>query len=327
MAAEDTLVTPFESWGEGLLHLADALDSVDRTEILVARLDATAQTTKITPNDICALALLTGSSARFDSSAFLKIEPDPRAVAAAQILNKDGAFNRHLEEIADYHERMRNLRERAVELAFPENDPRRLLKDTIFASAAVELYDIAQRMEDADPFARFSNRLSLWFRSPTAQVAGSGRCEPPAGPGLLSRPPVPAARKLISSLLGSERLARPLNHMRMFLAPDELRPFVENWPSVASALLMRARHEAMAAPLDHSLQSTWREPTELPNVSLPQLNENETPSSLCEIHLRSGALYLGLIGTVLTLGTPLDVTLQELRWRCLCPQIQRLKLH
>src|SRR5271169_4092077 len=32
-----------------------------------------------------------------------------------------------------------------------------------------------------------------------------------------------AARRLISLLLGPERLTRPLNHMRMFLAPDELR--------------------------------------------------------------------------------------------------------
>ncbi len=128
-----------------------------------------------------------------------------------------------------------------------------------------------------------------------------------------------AARKLVSLLLGPERLARPLNHMRMFLAPDELRPFVENWPSLASALLMRARHEAMAAPLDHSLQSTWRKLTELPDVLVPQLNESEIPSPLCEVRLRFGPLYLGLIGTVLTLGTPQDVTLQELRVEMFVP--------
>jgi hypothetical protein len=56
MIERDTLVTPFESWREGLLNLADALDSAERTEIMVARLDATAQTTEITIDDICALA-------------------------------------------------------------------------------------------------------------------------------------------------------------------------------------------------------------------------------------------------------------------------------
>ena len=65
-------------------------------------------------------------------------------------------------------------------------------------------------------------------------------------------------------------MQRPLNHMRMFLAADELRSYVENWPKVAAALLMRARHEAMAAPLDLVLQSTWRELLKLPDLPAAQ---------------------------------------------------------
>ena len=65
-------------------------------------------------------------------------------------------------------------------------------------------------------------------------------------------------------------MTRPLNHMRMFLAPDELRPFVVDWPDVAAALLARARHEAMAAPLDLALQSTWRELLKLPRPRSPR---------------------------------------------------------
>ena len=77
-----------------------------------------------------------------------------------------------------------------------------------------------------------------------------------------------AAVRLMTMLLGEERMTRPLNHMRMFLAPDELRPFVVDWPDVAAALLARARHEAMAAPLDLALQSTWRELLKLPDVAV-----------------------------------------------------------
>lgn len=128
-----------------------------------------------------------------------------------------------------------------------------------------------------------------------------------------------AALRLVGHFLGPERMTRPLNHMRMFLAPDELRPFVENWPSVAAALIVRARHEAMAAPLDHALQSTWRELTKLPDVKAPQLNESEAPGPLCEVRLRRGDFALGLIGAVLTLGTPQDVTLQELRVEMFMP--------
>jgi transcriptional regulator with XRE-family HTH domain len=127
-----------------------------------------------------------------------------------------------------------------------------------------------------------------------------------------------AATRLMTLLLGAERVTRPLNHMKMFLAPDELRPFVENWPDIAAALMVRARHEAMAAPLDLALQSTWRELTKLPDVA-PQLNESETPGPLCEVRLRKGEISIALIGAVLTLGTPQDVTLQELRVEMFMP--------
>lgn len=130
-----------------------------------------------------------------------------------------------------------------------------------------------------------------------------------------------AAQRLMSLLLGPERMTRPLNHMRMFLAPDELRPFVENWPNVATALLARARHEAMAAPLDQALQATWRDLLKLPGIAAPNLNDNESdaPGPLCEVRLRSGDACIGLIGAVLTLGTPQDVTLQELRVEMFMP--------
>jgi hypothetical protein len=105
----------------------------------------------------------------------------------------------------------------------------------------------------------------------------------------------------------------------MFLAPDELRPFVENWPKVAAALLTRARHEAMAAPLDLALQSTWRELLKLPDLPVPQFEEHDIPGPICEVRLRKGDIALGLIGTVLTLGTPQDVTLQELRVEMFMP--------
>lgn len=128
-----------------------------------------------------------------------------------------------------------------------------------------------------------------------------------------------AAARLMTMLLGRERMQRPLNHMRMLLAPDELRPFVENWPGVAAALLMRACHEAMAAPLDEALQSTWRELMRLPELPAPAIEDSAVPGPLCEVRLRKGDVAIGLIGAVLTLGTPQDVTLQELRVEMFIP--------
>jgi hypothetical protein len=136
-----------------------------RTEVMVARLEASARITNISLNDICALALLTGSSAHFDPSSLPSFEPHPAAVALADKINKDGELDRHLTAIADAIENDREKRKEAIHSAFPEDDPRRLLKDTIFGFAAAELSDTAQKMGDADPFTRIAHRLSLWFRS------------------------------------------------------------------------------------------------------------------------------------------------------------------
>ena len=57
----------------------------------------------------------------------------------------------------------------------------------------------------------------------------------------------------------------------------------------------------------------------LPDVAAPQLNEGDTPGPLCEVRLRKGDISIGLIGAVLTLGTPQDVTLQELRVEMFMP--------
>ena len=66
-------------------------------------------------------------------------------------------------------------------------------------------------------------------------------------------------------------------------------------------------------------QSTWRELLKLPDVAAPQLNEIDAPGPLCEVRLKKGDLSIGLIGAVLTLGTPQDVTLQELRVEMFMP--------
>jgi hypothetical protein len=75
----------------------------------------------------------------------------------------------------------------------------------------------------------------------------------------------------------------------------------------------------MAAPLDLALQLTWRELLKLPDVIAPQLNESDAPGPLCDVRLRKGEVSIGLIGAVLTLRTPQDVALQELRVEMFVP--------
>ena len=67
------------------------------------------------------------------------------------------------------------------------------------------------------------------------------------------------------------------------------------------------------------LAATWRELLKLPDLPAAQFDERETSGPLCEVRLRKGDVAVSLIGTVLTLGTPQDITLQELRVEMFMP--------
>ena len=163
MANVDALSVPFATWREGLIALADALLDPDREKIIVARLEATAAQIGFGPKEVCALALLAPSRARFEAAP--KHEPHPEAARLGAMIG--GSLDKTLTDIVDGMERHRQLRQEKVFSAFPEADPRRLLIDTIIGFAAAELSDVSQRLGEADPFSRLAARLSLWFKQST----------------------------------------------------------------------------------------------------------------------------------------------------------------
>ncbi|MGY4596653.1 hypothetical protein ACVWXL_004399 [Bradyrhizobium sp. GM22.5] len=59
--------------------------------------------------------------------------------------------------------------------------------------------------------------------------------------------------------------------------------------------------------------------TRLPELPALRIEDNVAPGPLCEVRLRKGDARIGLIGAVPTLGTPQDVTLQELRVEMFMP--------
>jgi hypothetical protein len=157
------LPLPFPSWQEGLFALADGLSDPAREKIIVARLEATAAKHPIGLKEICALALLVPSQARFDRETLPKHEPHPTAVTLGQKLGQDEAFNKHMREALEAQDRVERARQ-GVPSAFPEGDPRRLLKDTILGFPAALLADVSRRLGEADPLSRLARRLSLWFK-------------------------------------------------------------------------------------------------------------------------------------------------------------------
>ena len=140
--------------------MADALEDPNREKIIVARLEATAARDRIGQKEVCALALLVPSGARFEPV----IEPEPHPDAVRFAAMADGKLNETLAGIVDGIDRRRRFQEQKVFSAFPEADPRRSLIDMILGFAAAELADVSQRLGEADPFLRLSVRLALWFR-------------------------------------------------------------------------------------------------------------------------------------------------------------------
>ena len=104
------------------------------------------------------------------------------------------------------------------------------------------------------------------------------------------------------------------------MSPEGLRPFISNWEEVAHYFLRGVQADAQedGAPETLALLSRL---LALPDVLA--LSESPPPAMthapVLPIQLRRGEVSLALFTTIATLGTPRDVTLQEVRIECFFP--------
>jgi transcriptional regulator with XRE-family HTH domain len=132
-----------------------------------------------------------------------------------------------------------------------------------------------------------------------------------------------AATRFFSRWLDPEDLAAlaPMNLMRAAFHPRGLHRFVLNWAEVAPLLLGRLQREAQRSPAGDPLRRLVDEllayPGIVPEWRAPSLGRPLPP--VVAMHLKRGELEARLFGTITTLGTPQDVTLQELRIETFLP--------
>jgi transcriptional regulator with XRE-family HTH domain len=105
------------------------------------------------------------------------------------------------------------------------------------------------------------------------------------------------------------------NVLRLLLDPEGLRYGLDNWEEVALAALERTHREALAEGPNGPAARILSEVLALPGVPRhfhrPRI---AMPLSLVvPLNLRRGELTVRLFSTITTLGTPADVTAQELR--------------
>jgi hypothetical protein len=124
-----------------------------------------------------------------------------------------------------------------------------------------------------------------------------------------------AGAKRILALFPGCDSGTPHNGVRLVFHPQGLRPFIENWDVVAAHIIRRVRREAVDNPSDETLRHFLEELLNYPGVPsrwrLPDLDG--TPPPFLTLNYRWKNSTLRLFSTLTTLGTALDVSLQELR--------------
>ena len=126
------------------------------------------------------------------------------------------------------------------------------------------------------------------------------------------------ATRLVALLSDGEE---PQSNLAMALvSPDHLRRYLVNWPEVIAYFLRGVQSDALAdgTPETADLLAKLLAFPEVASLALDKLIESSSGPVL-SMHFERDGVSLRLFTTIATLGTPLDITLQELRIECFFP--------
>ncbi|MGE0548289.1 MAG: helix-turn-helix domain-containing protein [Kofleriaceae bacterium] len=113
----------------------------------------------------------------------------------------------------------------------------------------------------------------------------------------------------------------PPNVLRLVFHPAGLRPWITNWEAVAEELIHRVHREAVGQAPDDDVHRLVAEVLAYPGVPATWRRPEHAAPLLPVIPVcfeRDGRRF-SYFSTVTTLGTPIDVTAQELRIECFYP--------
>lgn len=124
-----------------------------------------------------------------------------------------------------------------------------------------------------------------------------------------------AAARLFGLLLGRRTPPDAGNVLRLMFHPDGLRPCVTNWEAVARALVQRLHRETIGGVLDEGARKLLAEILDYPGVPASWRTLDLGPALLpvLPVSFQHGPLRFDFFSAVTVLGTPQDITLQELR--------------
>ncbi len=113
----------------------------------------------------------------------------------------------------------------------------------------------------------------------------------------------------------------PLNLLRLMFHPEGIRPYIKNWHDIASHLIERVHREAVAGGQLKETTALLEELLNYPDVpqSWQVPNGASWQAPMAGLEFERDGLELNFFSTITTLGTPQDITLQELRLECFFP--------
>lgn len=131
------------------------------------------------------------------------------------------------------------------------------------------------------------------------------------------------AVRLVEFLVGPVGPDAEINLADALVAPDILRPYLINWAEVVRYFIRSVEVDAAAdgtAETAALLERLLGYPGVRSVVEAPF--DETAPAPVLPMHFRKGEVSLQLFTTIATLGTPRDITLQELRIECFFPMDQ-----
>ncbi len=136
------------------------------------------------------------------------------------------------------------------------------------------------------------------------------------------------ATRFFSGLLAPARLPEPANVLRLMIEPGPVRDAVSNWDAVAPSLLERAGREAVGGVLDTDTRALVDQLRSRADVA-PLLGDPPAvvaAAPIIDVRFEFAGAALSFFSVVSTLGTPVDVTAQELRLEAFFPSDDETRL-
>lgn len=126
--------------------------------------------------------------------------------------------------------------------------------------------------------------------------------------------------QLLDAIADPSLIAAHSNLLRLVFHPLGARRYIVNWDEVAHHLLARAERELGYAADDRTAATLLAELRGYAGSSTARPSTSVSAGDLLlPVHVRKEELELRLFSTIMTLGTPQDVTLQELRIETMFP--------